>query len=91
MEIFKTYEEAEEATSEAVIQVEGGFCAVTWEKANEWIRDEAESLHDRGWKSYDRDAMITAYDFDIRYAESICHELAEIEEENGETEEDDDE
>lgn len=42
----------------------------------------AGNLFDGGWRSYDRDDLIYAYNLDQDTADSLCEELKKIEEDN---------
>lgn len=77
--IYETREAAAQNTSEAVLQVQGGYITCGWDEALRRIREEAEELHMRGWKAKDRDTLMIAYEYDLEHAESLCAELSEIE------------
>lgn len=77
------YETRTEATrnagGNAVLQVEGGYIVCEWSEAYSRIAEEAESLHERGWASWDASELMTAYGYDREHAAAICEELAELE------------
>ena len=87
MRIYETREQAaRENINGAILQVDGGYAVFEWPEAFRRIREEAESLYNRGWRACDMSDIMTAYDFDKEHAESISAELSEIEEEQEETE-----
>lgn len=81
--MFNTRAEAERAArgEYAVVQVDGGYKIAPYHMFFYLIREEARSLFDGGWKSCDKVELMESYGFDTEHAETICNEIAAIEEE----------
>ena len=78
--LYETRKEAEViASGDAVLQVEGGYIIVDWKEAFERIEEEAYDLYQRGYRSYDRDKLMTCFGYDLEHTESLCIELKDIE------------